>query len=265
MPNIADLVNDRIDQIDRICALRVGGWALGLLMAAQAAAQGTSEPMLAPINLHYVQRPPYMMASTNGLTGLTGGAAAQAFKAAAIPFELKETPFVRQLRMLETNSGQDCMIGMFKTPQRESFARFTKPIYRDKMQIILTAQSNAHRFEGLRTLEDVFKDKSLLLLAKLGYSYGDAMDTRVAELAPTTRKTTDENLLMVKAIKLHMADYMIMAPEEANQAILAAGFKDSEFAQIKVENMPPTEFRHIMCSKSVPDEVIKRLNAAIRY
>jgi polar amino acid transport system substrate-binding protein len=57
----------------------------------------------------------------------------------------------------------------------------------------------------------------------------------------------------------------VIAPEEAAQAVLAAGFTDQDFKQIQIKNMPQGEHRHIMCSKQVPDEVIKKLNAAIEF
>ncbi|MBK6908462.1 MAG: transporter substrate-binding domain-containing protein [Rhodocyclaceae bacterium] len=235
-------------------ALTLGGPAL--VLAADA---GSS-----PVIVHYVQRPPYMTPSNDGLAGLTGAPTVMAFKRANVPFVLAETPFARQMHMLESNSGQDCMIGMFKKPERELFAKFTQPVYQDRAQVILTASANAHRFAKYSSVTDVFNDKSMRLLVKLRYSYGVALDALIERYQPTINKTADENLLMLKAIKLQMDDYMFIAPEEAAVAIAAAGFSESDFAQIKFKNMPDGEHRRIMCSKNVPDEVIAKLNAAIK-
>ena len=217
------------------------------------------------ITLHYVRRPPYTMPSANSLTGLTGGPSFQAFTSAGIPFVIAETPFARQLHMVEQNVGRDCMIGMFKKPEREVFAKFTNPIYKDQPQIILTVASNAQQFAKFTSVTDLFADKSMVLLVKLGYSYGIALDKLIAQFQPRARTTADENLLMIKAIKLKTADYMFLAPEEAAVAIAAAGFSENDFAQIKFDNMPDGEYRRIMCSKNVPDEVINKLNAAIKF
>lgn len=70
---------------------------------------------------------------------------------------------------------------------------------------------------------------------------------------------------MIKSLKLRMADYMFMAPEEAAVAIAAAGYALNDFTQIKFKNMPDGEYRHLMCSKNVPDAVIQKLNAAIKF
>lgn len=218
-----------------------------------------------PITLHYIQRPPYMMASGDGLVGLTGLPSYQAFKHAHVPVVIKETPFARQLFYLETNAGQDCMIGMFKKAEREAFAKFTKPVYQDQPQVILTVAANAPRFSAFNSVVDVFNDKNMVLQVKLAYSYGSTLDALITRYQPTVIQTADENLLMIKSIKLKMADYMFMAPEEAAVAISAAGFALNDFKQITFKNMPDGEYRHLMCSKNVPDAVIQKLNAAIKF
>ena len=217
------------------------------------------------VTLHYIQRPPYMTSSGNSLTGLTGEPSFEAFKNAKIPFVIAETPFARQLHMIEKNSGRDCVIGVFKKPEREAFAKFTNPIYKDQPQIILTAAANAQRFAKINSVTDLFADESVILLVKLGYSYGVALDKLIEQHQPRARTTTDENLLMIKSIKLRTTDYMLIAPEEAAIAITAAGFSEKDFAQIKFNNMPDGEYRQIMCSKNVPDELINKLNAAITF
>lgn len=233
------------------------GSVLALLCASAQAAE-------APVTLHYIQRPPYMMAQGEGLVGLTGGPSYQAFKAAKVPVQVQETPFARQLLYLKNNSGLDCMIGMFWKAERAAFARYSKPIYQDQPQLILTSADQARRFEPIGTVEALFSDKSLRLLVKLGYSYGGPLDALIERLQPTRRATPDENLHMVRQIKLGMADYMLMAPEEAAVAIEAAGYARSDFALIRFKSMPPGEPRHLLCSQRVPEDVMRRLDAAIK-
>lgn len=235
-----------------------------LCFAALTARNGIAQGV-PPVTVHYIQRPPYMAASADGLTGLTGYPTVLAFKNANIPFVLAETPFARQLHMVEMNSGQDCMIGIFKKPEREVFAKFTKPVYQDQAQVILTSAANAPRFSKFTSLTGLFDDKSMVLLVKLRYSYGIALDALIERYQPKIETTPDENLLMIKAIKLKVADYMFIAPEEASVAIAAAGFNESDFRQIKFKNMPDGEYRRIMCSKNVPDEVINKLNSVIKF
>jgi len=241
------------------------GVGLGLSVAGLSPALCESTRPASTVTLHYIQRPPYIARSSGGLSGLTGLPSAMAFKNANVPFELKETPFARQLLIIERNSGRDCMIGMFKKPDREQFAKFSKPVYQDKPQIILTAAPNAERFAGMNSLVDLFNARDLVLLVRYGFSYGLTLDAMINQYQPTQSVTTDENLLMLKTIKLRKDAYMFLAPEEADAAIVAAGFGESQFKRISFADMPAGEHRHLMCSKNVPDEVISKLNSAIKF
>lgn len=234
---------------------------LGLWLPVVAWGAATEQP----VTLHYLQRPPFMMASGDGLAGLVGRPAYQAFKAAKVPVVLQETPFARQLRDVEINAGRDCMIGLFKKPEREKFAQYSKPIYRDRPHVLLTTAANAPRFAVHATVGGVFSDKRLTLLVKLGYSYGAPLDALIEKYQPPRQTTADENLSMIRQIQFGMADYMLISPEEATGAIEAAGLKPQEFRQIQLKDMPAGEYRHLMCSKNVPDAVMQRLNAAIQF
>lgn len=236
--------------------------ALGALLGPMLAAAQTASELR--VTLHYIQRPPYMMAQGDGLVGLAGGPSYQAFKLANVPVRIEETPFARQLRAVKNNTGQDCMTGMFWNAEREAFGRYSKPLYQDQAQLVVAAAGQEQRFKGHATIEDVFRDRSLRLLVKQAYSYGTPLDTLIGQLQPKRRATADGNLLMVRQIKLGMADYMLMAPEEAAVAIEAAGFKPGDFLQIRYKNMPPGEHRHLLCSKNVPLDVMRRLDAAIK-
>lgn len=247
----------RLMQLGRLAAC----WCV--VSAGSVAAQPSEAP--STVTLHYLQRPPYMMVSGDGLTGLTGGPSYQAFKTAKVPVRIEETPFARQLHYLEINSGMDCMIGMFRKPEREKFAKYSKPVYQDRPQELLTTVSSATRLRGHAGITEVLQDKRLRLLVKLGYSYGATLDALIEKHQPTRQSTTDENLAMIRQIRMGMADYMFMAPEEAATAIQAAGYSSSEFALIRFRNMPAGEHRHLLCSKNVPDSVMERLNAAIAF
>ena len=238
--------------------------SIGLLLSGLPYALCATDELARPVTLHYIHRPPYMMMAGDTLTGLTGAPSFKAFQKAGVPFELSETPFARQLHMLQTNTGMDCMIGMFKKPERLPFAKFTKPIFRDGTSVILTTPSLGPRMAAMGSIEDLLGSPDLVFLVKLGYSYGVAMDALIEKKRPTTHKTTEGNLQMVKSIHLGMADYMVISPVEATKTIAAAGLAQSDFKQVRFKDMPAGEYRHIMCSKNVPDSTIAKLNAVIR-
>lgn len=241
-----------------LCAVAGLAMLLGPVEAAGPA------PADAPVTLHYVVRPPYMVAQGDALVGLTGRPSFQAFQLAQIPVRIEQTPFARQLRVLQENTGKDCMIGMFRKPDREAFGRYSKPVYQDQPQLVLAAAGQHQRLRRHASIEDLFNDRSLRLLVKLAYSYGAPLDALIERLQPHRRTTPDENLQMIRQIKMGMADYLLIAPEEAAGAIEAAGYPATEFVQLRLANMPPGEPRHLLCSKKVPVEVMRRLDAAIK-
>ncbi len=215
------------------------------------------------VTLHYHSRQPYQMVQDGFLAGLVGAPAAAAFAAAGIPYAIIETPSARQIMLLKENSGLDCAIGWFKNPERETFAKFTLPIYQDEPQIALTAAAIRKITVG-DSLEAVLANNALQLLVKSSYSYGKELDTLIEKHQPNRQMVSGDNLQMFKMIDAGRADYMFVGPEEAKAAIPAAGFALEQFHLVKLTNMPPGEKRYILCSKLVQDEIIARLNAVIR-
>ncbi|OYT90999.1 MAG: hypothetical protein CFE43_15420 [Burkholderiales bacterium PBB3] len=213
--------------------------------------------------LHYNPRPPYLLVVNGELVGLTGSPATAAFRSAGVAFSLMETPASRQLKLLEEGRGHDCAVGWFKNPQREAFAKFTRPIYRDQPQVALR-RADTERVADGEPLESLLSNKAMVLLIKQSYSYGQGLDALIEQYQPKRISTTDESRLMLKSIHLRGADYMFMAPEEVGPTIAAAGFERTQFKAVKLAGMPAGEHRYILCSKLVPDAVMGRLNAAIR-
>lgn len=216
----------------------------------------------AKVNLHYNERPPYAVSSGASVTGITADPSAKAFQKAGITFEWQATPAKRQTATFQENSGCDCGVGWFKNPDREKFALFTSPIYRDKPQVAIVRKDEARIKDGSK-LDEVLADKSVSLLVKDGYSYGAALDEKIAKHGTNVQKTTSENINMIKMIDAKHADYFILAPEEAESLVQAAGLNMANFKLINFSDMPEGNLRYIMCSKKVGEAVINKLNAAL--
>ncbi len=215
------------------------------------------------IYLHYNERPPYLITTENGVEGLTGSPTTLVFEKSQIPFQWKQTPSKRQIYILQQNTGRDCLPGWFKTTERETYARYTLPVYQEKPQIAL-ARADNDRIPASGTVEDFFSNAQLTLLVKDGYSYGDFIDQRIAELDPVRIETTVENSGMLKMIYASHADYFFIAPEEAEGLINASGFDLHDFKTIHFTDIVAGEKRYILCNFQIDDSTIERLNEAIR-
>lgn len=236
----------------------IGGTAvLGACWAPAALAEDK-------IALYYNDRPPYLVPEADGsASGLTGTPSGNAFKNAGVPFVWAKVPTNRQLLNIKKNEAMECGIGWFKNPERELFAKFTKPIYRD-LPTIAIANNKFNVKDGAR-LDEVLARKDVRVLARDNFSYGPFIDGLLATLKPTVVRTTSENSYMVEMIRLNHADFMFAAEEEAKFLAEEAGSSIREFKLIRFADMPKGEKRHMMCSKMVPDEVINRLNKAISF
>lgn len=218
-----------------------------------------------PIQVYYAERIPYAISDQKGgIEGLTASPVARAFQTANIPFEWKKMPFKRQLITIKANKKKACGIGWFKNPERKEFARFSDAIYQDRPTIIIARKGNI-AFDGHHTIKDLFKDNSIKLLVKDGFSYGKYLDELIEKEQPSKILVVgSSNLEMLQIILSGRADYFFAAEEEAEQMITSAGLSTSQFDLLSLNDMPAGNARYLACSKQVPTKIIEQFNQALR-
>ena len=229
--------------------------------AAQKAGGGVS-PDDKMITLHYHERPPYYITGPLGVHGLCADPAKLAFKKAGIPIRWSKTPASRQLGILKANRGRDCLLGWFKNPERERFARYSAPIYEDRPTIALALAGNGKILSG-RPLADTLLASELMLLRKSGYSYGRYIDAMVSKLLPRQEMTDAENIGMLKMIHSRRADYFFISEEEAHVLTATSGLPQKDFKTVRFTDMPSGNKRYLLFSKKVTVAEVARINAAI--
>lgn len=215
------------------------------------------------ITLHYNERPPYLVTTNDGVSGLTGDPTITIFEKSHIPFRWEQTPSKRQIYVLQQNKGRDCLVGWFKNAEREKFAKYTLPIYRDKPQVALARADNM-MLPASSSVREVFTNSQLVLLVKDGYSYGDFLDGKIKQYNPIRTVTTDENSEMLKMVYARRADYFLIAPEEADGLIKSSNYDIQDFKLVHFTDITNGEYRYILCSMKVEDTIIDRINSAIR-
>ena len=216
------------------------------------------------ITVTYSERPPYMIPSENGPpTGLTATPSVHAFQAAGIPVIWAKLPTNRQLAMVKEDLGQNCAVGWFRLEERVKFAKFTKPIYRDKDWHILANAAYAAR--GYPTLAAMLSHSDTRILVKDNYSYGEQLDRLMASHHPTVATSTAPTSKMVQSISMGVVDLMFVSEDEGNYIMSHAAEQAPNLRLLHPKDMPKGPERYIMCSKSVPDEVIIKLNKAITF
>lgn len=231
--------------------------AAALLLASPIS---SADPL---IHVAYSERPPYMMSLEDGTPGgLTGAPAAAAFKAAHIPVQWHKVPTNRQLWMVKDHAGMSCAIGWFATAERQQYAKFTKPIYRDRTWVALSNASFAAR--NIASLDELAHHSDARVLIKDNYSYG-GLDDFMKQWQPVTAISTASTIKMVQSVSKGVVDLMFVSEDEGNYIVKQLGEQMPNLRLLQFKDMPRGLERHIMCGKNVPDEVIARLNKAITF
>jgi uncharacterized protein (TIGR02285 family) len=236
-----------------------------IMIACLLLGMAMSQPCRAeePIALYFNDRAPYLIPGPDGtVTGLTANSATHAFKSAGIPFVWVLMPTARQFLFIQRNMAAACMVGVYRLPEREQYAKFTKAIYHNEHTVALVHDSlEAH--DGA-AIKDVLGRNGIRVLVKEMYSYGVVVDAVLARYKPQLVRTTNENVQMAKMIRMKQADLMFVSEEEAQTLISRSGGKDSELRILHFADPLIGPDRHIMCSRQVSDDVIEKLNQFIR-
>lgn len=215
------------------------------------------------MTLYYEERAPYQMRVGDGVEGLTATPAARAFKAAGVPFVWEASSMSRQWILMRENLGPHCLVGWFKTGERQAFAKFTKPIYRDGPRVALVRRAFA--LGPVRTLAAVLSTPGLRLLVRSKYSYGPDFDGALARIKPVTIVSPLPNAQLTELLAANRADLMFASEEEASLLLRRLGSKAEQLQELRFSDVLPGSERYIVCSRSVPDETIARLNKAITF
>lgn len=213
--------------------------------------------------LYFHQRPPYSwLDDSSNVVGVVAEPVEAAMRAAGVAFTWAALPSARQMEMVKRDEALACGLGWFKRPERLEFARFSAPVYRDRRMVIIARNTDA-RFIGAPSIDTLFRDGALTLLTKVGYSYGAAMDAKIAALDPPREVTSTDNRHMLDMIALNRADYMLMAAEEADHLLRGDSDIAAALASYQFEGAPEGEARYLMCSNMVPQALLDRFNAAL--
>ncbi len=244
-----------------VSKLLVASWGL---FCVGAWAQVAAPQLVSPITMHYYERKPFHYTTDNGrVAGLAVTPTVQVFEKIGIPISWKLTPASRILATLKANIGADCSPGWYKTPERESYARFTLPIYNDKPLVGLSRADFAAP-EGI-SAKDLFMRPQTRLLMKQGFVHGAYLDQIIAKMPPENIvRVSDDVASMVRMVRSGIADLVTTTEEETEVYVSQAGFGMKEFRVLHFPDVPAVEKRYILCSKQVPDSVINKLNAAIK-
>jgi hypothetical protein len=213
------------------------------------------------LRVHYHERPPYYAKTKGGVAGLCATPVRRAFEAAGIPYQWTQTPPKRQLHLIEQKPGQDCIVGWFKTRERERYARYSTSIYQDQPMVALVRREDPRMPERC-TVADLLSVPDIIMLSRPGYSYGPLVDSAVVRIAPRRMDSGVDSSEWLSILFTRRADFVFIAPEEAQYLLSRTQLPTDAFRFLTLTDMPPGNHRYVLFSRAVPPEVVDRFNAA---
>lgn len=214
------------------------------------------------VSLYYYERPPFLIRQADGsAAGLIGGRVAEAAAKAGIPIHWQLMPAARQLHLLR-NEERACGVGWYRTAQRDGFARFSRPIYRDRgVVVIANAQLDRHAYPRLT---DLLADPSLSILLKDGLTYGRSVAEKLRTAKARFSQVTIEQPQMVRMVGAGRASVMFATREEAEMLLTGGEAGDGSVRLWTFPDLPAEgQARYLMCSKGVGAGILAKFDAAI--
>lgn len=208
-------------------------------------------------------RPPYyVLQHGKPVGGFLLDIALDIFELAGIPVEVREMPASRILATFEAKDIAACGVGWLHLPERESFARFSLPIYTNKPLGVVVNRDKAKAFGPKPHLEDLLR-ADLSWGHRQHYSHGPDLDAAL-HTHPNLRVTRFTDLPpILRLIALGRLDATLLAPEELASNLAAEPALADSLVLLPLADAPPAFTRHIMCDAGTSQEIMARIDAAI--
>jgi polar amino acid transport system substrate-binding protein len=183
---------------------------------------------------------------------------------AGLEVRWEPVPFKRSLQALQQNQSPLCVLGLFDTPERRQFARFSVPIHQEEQQVFITARRTAAALRAQPDARSALLSPHLQLLVFDGVAYGAPLDAWIAERRPPPVRATAGTSNLATMLARGHADFTISVASELRE-LKARGQPDAQRLEIvHLPGMPAPPQRHLACSLKVPAAWLQRFDAAVR-
>lgn len=244
-----------IRKLPAFCALL----ALGLL-AAEDTQAGAGDPL----TLGYVVRPGLAEIIDGVPKGTYLPVAAAVVREAHLNASWEALPQPRLIEQARINQPNYCAIGVYQTAERSAFAKFSKPFFLDKPLVVVTLKKHEAAVRRYTSLAALTADGSLKIGLLEGFSYGPRLDAIFAGMNGNVDRIAGTPMQNLSKLMLGRFDYTVGAADEAPRGVDGTDVDTRELVLVDFPDMAPGAPRRFMCSASVDDTVLHRLDAAIK-
>ncbi len=236
---------------------RLPGIALASLLLA-----ATATSFAEPLQIYYFPRPPLYEKNADGSAGgFITEIARLILDEAKLSYRFVELPSMRVEQAI-VNGDYAAGLGWFKTGEREKWANFSAPIYRDLPLVAIVNKAKAAAV-GSRTTIDRLLGSGLTLGTIRGFSYGSFADKAIERNKPRKETIAGEQSALIKMVSRGRADLLLLGLEEASYLMANDVDSAASLEIVRITDAPAGNLRYFMFSKTVEKSVIERIDAAI--
>ncbi|MBG3877767.1 amino acid ABC transporter substrate-binding protein [Desulfovibrio oxamicus] len=230
------------------------------LCAAHAA---TSAPQLREITVYVYHRPPFFTATPDSQGGPLVEMTLLALERAGLKPRLVTSTFTEILASFRADAPFACTPGVYRTPERETFARFIGPLYVPLPPVIVVRRADAGLAASARSLDSLLAGGLRVVLGD-GYWYGDWLARALERTGTSPTRTREENAQMLRSIVNGAHDISFMSHEEAGHLLRTHPDLGASLTLRPVPGNPDGESRFLMLAKGVDAATAGRIDAALR-
>ena len=228
---------------------------VALLLAGPAQAES--------LDVLYFEYPPYYHQLPDGSAGgFLVDLGRKVFQRAGVTPRFLFVPSKRIIKDIQ-DGRPAASLGWFRTPERESFARFSRPFYVNKPYGILYLKSQARRFHDFTTLRAVMESGAFSMGRVGGLSDGVYVDGILAEFPERVVEVSSDTVRLLHMLQARRFDFVLVPPEEVAVALELAQVPPDDFEIKPMSDIPQGNTRYIMYSKAVDEALVRRIDAAL--
>ncbi len=206
-------------------------------------------------------KPPLFYWENHEPKGVIVSYAKQILERSGVAYQFEEIPFLRTIAYLKQAKPNFAALGYNKTPERDEFSIFSKPIYRDSTAMLVVRAGDANRFRTYHSFDALIDSGEFTFGGKEGNAY--PIDEQLKRLGKNDRRFQVEPPMLAQLLLADRFDFMILFPEELEPALQESRISRASIEVLHFTDMPPGRLRYFLFSKATDPKIINRINKSI--
>ncbi|KFZ38764.1 hypothetical protein HR45_04940 [Shewanella mangrovi] len=235
--------------------------SLALMSVSSSSVAVTADDVI----LYFTGRPPFIWKDEQGqMHGISYEIGERVFRLAHIPYHWQQAPSARVQHYFSTDKHPLCLVNWIYTDERQQLGRISLPTYVEQDYLAVMPNDSAERFYH-RDVDQILQDKTVAVLIKAGYAYSTVLEHKFAQMQAQKIDLRADQQRNFQLLAENRADIGFFEQQELEGFVQRFPELADKVTIIRYPsiNAKPTT-RHVICSKSVSEQRMQRINDAIK-